>query len=364
MVETVEVPPKKSRRRWLRILLLVVVPLAVATGGVEIYLRGGRYIATDNAYVSAQKVLITPEISGTVDRIAISEGQAVKTGDILFSIDRKPYEMARAAAEAAVQRAANDHAALKENYQSLSRQIGLARETLQLRQSEVDRKNALLAANIASKSDVESDRLNLQQAKSSLAVLDQSRNAIVAALGGNADAPLESYAPYLAAKAALDVAQWNLDHTDLRAPMNGIATQVSNIQLGRYLPAGTPVFAIVSDSDMWIDANPKETDITHLVEGQAATVTVDAFPDISFAGHVEAISPGTGSQFSLIPAQNASGNWVKVVQRVPVRIALDPGQDSARLRAGMSASISIDTGRQRSLATLLGTEAAAQTAAR
>jgi membrane fusion protein (multidrug efflux system) len=358
-VQTITVPAK-PRRRWLRLLLLVVVPVVALGVGVEFYLHGGRYISTDNAYVGAQKVLVTPEISGTIASIEVTEGQRLKAGDVLFTIDPAPYKLALAEARAALARAANDYAGLKDRYSGLATQEALARDTLALHQAELDRKEQLLANKVVANTDVDGIRIDVQNAKAALEVVTQDRRDIASQLGGNPDAPLQSFAPWLAAKAALDRAQWNLDQTVLHAPVDGIATQVANIQLGRYLPAGTTVFAIVSESDIWVDANPKETDITWLAEGQPVDVTVDAFPNLPLKAHVMSISPGTGSQFSLIPAQNAAGNWVKVVQRVPVRIAFDHGQDLSRLRAGMSASVEIDTGRSRSLASLIGMQAVAQ----
>lgn len=352
----------RPRRRWLRALLLIGVPLIAAGAGLDIYLNGGRYISTDNAYVAAQKVLVTPEISGKVDAIMVSEGQRLAAGDVLFTIDRKPFELALAEARAAVARAANDYAGLKERHAGLTAQIALAGDTVRLRQGVFDRKQSLRASRVVSESDVDNDLIALQQAKAALEVLEQARRDVESQLGGDVGRPLDTYAPWASAKAAADRAQWNLDQTVLRAPLAGVATQVSNIQLGRYLTAGATVFAIVSDSGVWIDANPKETDITYLAQGQEAAVTVDAFPGKPLKGHVASISPGTGSQFSLIPAQNAAGNWVKVVQRVPVRIEFDRGQDTARLRTGMSVTVDIDTRRNRTLAGLLGLEAAAQPA--
>jgi membrane fusion protein (multidrug efflux system) len=157
------------------------------------------------------------------------------------------------------------------------------------------------------------------------------------------DLPLEKFPAYQEARAALTKAERDLEHTVLRAPIAGTATQVDNIQLGRFVNAGSPVFSIIDDQEAWVDANPKETDITYLRVGQKASVAVDSFPDHTFTGTVQSVSPGTGSQFSILPAQNATGNWVKVVQRVPVRIALDKGQDTTLLRSGMSANVEIDT---------------------
>lgn len=349
----------KPRRRWLRRFLLLVVPVVAIVAGLAIYLHGGRYISTDNAYVSAQKVLVTPQISGTVNDIKVTEGQKLKAGDVLFTIDPKPYEIALAEAKAALTRAETDFAALKTQYQGFAPQIEVAQNTVNLRQEEVDRKSKLLASKVVARADIEEDQVNLETARASLSSLVQGQRNALSQLGGNPDATLETYGPWLSAKASVDRAQWDLAQTVLKAPLDGVATQVSNIQLGRYLAAGSPVFAIVSDSDVWVDANPKETDITWLKPDQQVTVTVDAFPSQPLKGHVASISPGTGAQFSLIPAQNAAGNWVKVVQRVPVRITLDAGQDLSTLRAGMSVNVDIDTHRTRTLAGLLRWEAVA-----
>jgi membrane fusion protein, multidrug efflux system len=171
---------------------------------------------------------------------------------------------------------------------------------------------------------------------------------------GRIDLPIEEFPPYRQAKAALDQAQRDLDHTALKAPIAGTATQVDNIQLGRFVTAGTPVFSVIDDSAPWVDANPKETDITWLRAGQKVDIDVDSFPDRTFHGTVASVSPGTGAQFAILPPQNANGNWVKVVQRVPVRIVFDRGQDLSLLRAGMSVAVDIDTGRRRTFASLIG----------
>ena len=351
---SVAAPAKPKRRSLLRLVLLVGIPAIAAIGGTEIYLNGGRYISTDNAYVGAQKVLITPEVSGTVESIAVKEGQPLKAGDVLFTIDRKPYEIALSQAQAALAKAENDYNTYKTRAQALKAQLALSQDTLALRQDELDRKSALLKNKVTSVTDVEANRIAVQQARASLEALQQQSQETLAQLGGKEDAPLSDFAPWQAAQAAVAQAQWNIDHTVLKAPLDGIATQVTNIQLGRYLPAGTTVFAVVAEKGLWVDANPKETDITYLQAGQPATVTVDAFPNRAIKAHVEAISPGTGAQFSLIPAQNAAGNWVKVVQRVPVRIVFDEDLPQGVLRAGMSADVEIDTGRERSLSSMLG----------
>jgi membrane fusion protein (multidrug efflux system) len=182
----------------------------------------------------------------------------------------------------------------------------------------------------------------------------QQKNSMLNQLLGNGDLPIEEYPAYRQAKAAVEQAERDLNHTTLRSPISGTAAQVDNIQLGRYVMAGAPVFGLVDDAAPWVDANPKETDITWLRTGQKVTMYVDSFPDHAFSGAVTSISPGTGAQFSILPPQNASGNWVKVVQRVPLRITFEPGQDTRFLRSGMSVTVEIDTGHTRSLRTLVG----------
>jgi membrane fusion protein (multidrug efflux system) len=177
---------------------------------------------------------------------------------------------------------------------------------------------------------------------------------------GNPDLPLEEFPPYALAKAALDQAQRNLDHTVLKAPISGTATQVDNIQLGRFVAAGTPILTVIDDAKPWVDANLKESDFTYIAVGQSVSIDVDAFPDHVFKGTVGSLSPGTGAQFAILPPQNATGNFVKVVQRVPVRIYLDKDDAAVRkLKAGMSSYTSIDTKHRRSLMALLGMSAAA-----
>jgi len=197
------------------------------------------------------------------------------------------------------------------------------------------------------------------QLQAQLAVQQQATT--MNALLGNPDLPIEQYPPYQQAKAVLEQAERDLNHTTLKAPIGGTATQVDNIQLGRFVTAGTPILSVIDDGAPWVDANPKETDLTNLRVGQKVAIDVDAFPDHSFQGTVSSISPGTGAQFAILPPQNAIGNWVKVVQRVPVRIVLDPGQDFSLLRAGMSVTVDIDTGRRRSLWSLFGWKSAAAT---
>jgi membrane fusion protein, multidrug efflux system len=345
---------KELARRNLRMILLVVVPTIAAIAGLELYLSGGRYISTDNAYVGAQKVLITPDISGKIATVMVTEGRHVAAGDELFTIDPVPFRLAVTQAESKLATVRSDFATLKTNLDSYEQLVALAENTVELKQRDVDRKSALVVSHAGSQLDVDNSKTALVAAQNQLAQLKQQLANTRNQLLGDPNLAIEQYPPYMQAQAARDQAERDLAHTTLRAPIAGTATQVDNIQLGRYVTAGTPVFSIIDDAAPWVDANPKETEITYLRPGQSVALDVDAFPGQTFHGTVAAVSPGTGAQFAILPPQNASGNWVKVVQRVPVRIAFDPDQDTKDLRSGMSVKVEIDTGRSRSLGKLIG----------
>jgi membrane fusion protein, multidrug efflux system len=345
-------------KQYRRVILLIVLPLLAAVVGLTVYLAGGRYISTDNAYVGAQKVLITPDVAGKINRIDVIEGQHVKPGDLLFEIDPVPFQLALTQAESRLAMVRTDFANLKTNLKSLTQLIQLARQTVELKESDVERKSKLLASHMGSALDADTAMVTLAAARTQVELLVQQEARIRNQLLGEPNLPIEKYPAYMQAQAALDQASRDLEHTVLHAPIAGRATQVDSIQLGRYVTAGTPVFSVVDDQHPWVDANPKETDITYLQLGQKASIYVDTFPGHAFNGTVIAVSPGTGAQFAILPPQNASGNWVKVVQRVPVRIAFEPGQDVSKLRSGMSVTVDIDTRRRRGLGSLFGNDVA------
>jgi membrane fusion protein, multidrug efflux system len=334
-------------RKRMRMILLVGLPALALLIGLGIYLSGGRYISTDNAYVGAQKVLITPDISGKIAHIAIVEGQHVNPGDELFTLDREPFALALQQARAKLDAARSDFDKLKANLKSLDTLADLAKKNVDLKQRDTDRKTKLVTSQAGSQADLDTSMAAVVSAQLQAELALQQRDSTLTQLLGNPDLPLEKFPEYAQAKAALDNAQRDFDHTIVRAPMPGTATQVDNIQLGRFVTAGSPVFSVIDDQSPWVDANPKETDITYLRVGQKATLDVDSFPDHTFTGTVVAVSPGTGAQFSILPPQNATGNWVKVVQRVPVRIAFDKNEDTRLLRSGMSVNVEIDTGHSR-----------------
>jgi membrane fusion protein (multidrug efflux system) len=342
-------------RRYRRFLLLVVLPLVGLLAGVTFYLNGGRYVTTDDAYVGAQKVLITPDISGKIERVVVKEGQQVREGDVLFEIDPVPFRLAVAQAKANLAQAKVTYDNLVADLKIYAQMSELSQQGVDLKRRDVERKSSLVKNNVGSQLDLDNASAGLVTASAQNQLLRQKISTAQAQLLGNPDLPVEEFPPYAQAKAALDQAQRNLDHTVMRAPMAGTATQVEQIQLGRFVAAGTPVFSIIDTANPWVDANPKESDFTYVAVGQSVTLDVDAFPNHPFKGTVGSLSPGTGAQFAILPPQNASGNFVKVVQRVPVRIYFDRNDKYVRkLKAGMSVYTSIDTNHRRSLSALLG----------
>src|ERR1700694_3115033 len=347
-------------RRYRRLLLLVVLPLMALIAGLSFYLNGGRYVTTDDAYVGAQKVLITPDISGKIINVAVKEGQSVATGDTLFQIDPVPFRLALAQARAKLDDAKTSHDNLVANVKLYGQTIELVKPRIALKQRDVERKSSLVRSSAGSQLDLDNSATALVTAQAQLQLIKQQNSTALNQLLGNPELPLEQFPTYMQAKAALDDAQRNLDLTTVRAPMNGVATQVDQIQLGRFVMAGAPVFSVIDTSKPWVDANPKESDFTYVAVGQPVSIDVDAFPDHVFRGTVGSLSPGTGAPFAILPPQNATRNFRQGVQRVPVRIYFDDNDKYVRkLKAGMSAYTSIDTGHRRSLAALFGFSSAA-----
>jgi membrane fusion protein (multidrug efflux system) len=347
-------------RRYRRTLLLVVLPIVALVGGVVFYLNGGRYVTTDDAYVGAQKVLITPDISGRIEKVVVREGQLVNKGDELFEIDPIPFRLAVDQAKATLEQAKSSYNNLAANIKIYAQMADLMQQSIELKQRDVDRKSTLAKSNFGSQLDLDNASTAVVTARAEAAFVQQQLSNAKTQLLGDANLPLEQFPPYYQAKAALAQAERNLDHTVMRAPMSGIATQVDQIQLGRFVAAGAPVFSVIDIAQPWVDANLKESDFTHVAVGQQVDIDVDAFPDHAFKGTIGSLSPGTGAQFAILPPQNATGNFVKVVQRVPVRIYFDSHDKHVRkLKAGMSAYTTIDTGHSRSLAGLLGLSHAA-----
>jgi membrane fusion protein (multidrug efflux system) len=349
-------------RRYRRFLLLVVLPLVAVIGGVVLYLNGGRYVGTDDTYVGAQKVLITPDISGRIDRVVVKEGQLVHKGEVLFEIDPVPFRLAVDRAKAAVEQAKTTYNNLGANIKIYDQMADLMQQMIDLKQRDVERKSTLAKNSYGSQLDLDNSTTAQVTARAELALVQQQRSSSLTQLLGNPNLGLDDFPPYYQAQAVLAQAQRDLDHTEMRAPMDGIATLVDQIQLGRFVVAGSPVFTIIDVAKPWVDSNLKESDLTHVAVGQQVEIDVDAFPDHTFKGTVGSLSPGTGAQFAILPPQNATGNFVKVVQRIPVRIYFDQNDPFVKkLKAGMSAYATIDTGHKRTLAGLFGLRSAAAT---
>ena len=348
-------PASGMLRRYRRPLLLVVLPLVVLVGGLTFYLSGGRYMTTDDAYVGAQKVLITPDISGKVEKIVVKEGQHVNEGDVLFEIDPVPYRLALQQAQSMLAQQKTNYDNLVSNMKIYGEMLDLAQKGVDLKQRDVERKSTLVKSTFGSQLDLDNATTAVVTARAQLEYLKQQASTAKNQLLGNIDLPLDQFPVYAQAKAAVDQAQRNLDHTVLRAPMSGVATQVDNIQLGRFVAAGSAILSVIDDAKPWVDANMKESDFTYIAVGQPVTLEVDSYPNHTFKGTVSSLSPGTGAQFAILPPQNSTGNFVKVVQRVPVRITLDNSDPMVkRLKAGMSTYVWIDTNHQRTLAGLFG----------
>ena len=348
----VELKPAAAPRRrsgFGRFVLIVVVPVAAIALGLFLWLSGGRYVSTDNAYVGADKVLITPQVSGAIVAVHVREGQEVAVGDRLFDIDPAPYRTALALARGRLAASKIEFSNLRAAFASNVDQIKMGQDAVDLRQVDYDRKAALVASHAGTRVDADTAAAALVQAKQILELVREQQEVTKVKLGGGLEATIDTFPDFIQATAQVEDAERNLRNATVTAPIAGVATQVDQIELGRVAPAGQPVFAVVADRGLWVDANPKESDLTYVRAAQPATVTIDAFPGREWRGKVSSIAPGTGAQFAILPPQNASGNWVKVVQRVPLRFAFAADQDLANLRAGMSVNLSIDTGRSRSL---------------
>jgi membrane fusion protein (multidrug efflux system) len=317
------------------------------------YLTGGRYVSTDNAYVRADKVTVSTDVSGIVAEVPVHENQVVEKDQVLFRLDDEPYRIALVGAEAQLGTVRNQIAALQAAYQQNLAQVQQAQTDLAFFQRELQRQQELASRQVASQAAFDQARHNAEAARDRLLMAQRQAQATLAQLGGKADEPIESNPSYRQAMAQVDKARRDLRHTVVTAPMDGIVTNVEALQVGEYLPAAQAGFSLVATDHVWVEANPKETDLTHLEPGDPATVTVDAYPGREWRATVASLSPASGAEFSVLPAQNASGNWVKVVQRVPVRLKVQVSPDAPPLRAGMSASVEIDTGHQRTLAGLV-----------
>lgn len=342
-------PPKQGWRRRLRLPLMLLGPAAVVAVGAYLYLSGGRYESTDDAYVQTARVAISANVAGRVKELLVRDNQAVHTGDTLFRLDDAPFRIAVEEAAAQLSSARLQVESLKANYRQRQSELSAARDTLAFQENEYQRQQRLVASGISSKSQLDRALHARDEARAQVASTQQQMNAVAASLGGNPNIAPERHPSVQQAQAQLDRAKLNLSYTTISAPGDGVVTKVEQLQVGSYINASAPLFALVSVGDLWIEANFKEDQLTHMRAGQSASVEVDAYPGRRFEGRVASVSPGTGSQFSVLPPENATGNWVKVVQRLPVRVELDRPDPAYPLHAGLSANVSVDTQHERHL---------------
>lgn len=345
---------EKRRRKPLRTVLMLALPVAMIAGGGWVWMTGGRYQETENAYLQQAKISIAAEASGRVIESRVADNGPVAKGDVLFVIDPEPYRIALDQSEAALAAARLNVGQLRAAYsQAVARQQA-ARNDVAYYKSELERQNTLSDKGITTKAALDETRRNLTQAEDALAAADEAASGALAALGGDASIETDRHPAVLAAIATRDKAAYALGQTTVTAPADGVVSQAASFQVGQLVSPGTALFSLVETGDSWVEANFKETQLTHIRPGQEAEIRFDTFPGKPVRAVVESIGAGTGSEFTLIPAQNATGNWVKVAQRIPVRLRVETDDPALSLRTGMSATVEVDTGVSRGLPNFLG----------
>lgn len=339
MAEQEEAGPRPWVRR-LRIALMILGPAALIGGGLWYYFSTRGYVSTDDAYVQANTVTISPQIAGRVVAVPVHENERVKQGQVLLRLDPAPYRAAYEAAQAKLAATADQVHSLAAQYQALGARIDGAKDQVDYLRREVARQGPLAKKNVVTNAKLDAIETQLQQARHKVVALQAQQDQVLARLGGNPNQPVADNADYKQAAAALAQAKLQLSYTVVRAPADGIAGPVS-VRPGDVLQAGSPALPLVETGEYWVKANFKETQLTKVHPGERARVSIDTYPGRTWKAHVASISPGSGEVFALLPPQNATGNWVKVVQRIPVRIDFDAGQSGPRLSAGMSAQVNV-----------------------
>jgi membrane fusion protein (multidrug efflux system) len=337
-----------KRRRLLRLVLLAGVPLVAAAVALHLYARGGRHVETDNAYVKARIIAVSAEVAGRVVEVAVRDNQAVAKGQLLFRIDAAPFEVAiaRADAQAAVVR--TDLDSLRAEHRVALAETAEAQARIGFLERQLERQLRLKERGMTRDDAVDEARHNLEAARARLTAVKERTGRVLASLGGDPNLPVARHPRSLEAQAARSAAQLDLGHTRVSAPAAGVVSNMK-LQPGEYVARGVPVFSIIETGDTWIEANLKETQLAGVRVGQAARIVADAYPGVEWRARVSAIAPATGAEFAVLPPQNATGNWVKIVQRVPVHFAIEQTAEQPPLRAGMTVTVSVDTGRSRGL---------------
>jgi membrane fusion protein (multidrug efflux system) len=334
--------------RAVRVLLLVVVPLIAVMAGLYVYATGGQEVETDNAYVKANIVPISAAVTGRVIEVVARDNQPVEAGALLFRLDPVPYQIAVDGARAQMDVVRTDVQSLRAEYRATLQEAAEGRSRIEFLEKQLARQEYLKEKGMTRGDTYDEARHNVEAAKRRLDSIREKTNRVIAELSGNPDMPFERLPRYAEARAAYDAAMLNLSRALIKAPFAGVVSNMK-LQVGEFVEEGAPMFSLIESGPLWIEANYKETQLTHMTVGQSAKVVADAYPDNEWPASVEAIAPATGAEFAVLPPQNASGNWVKVVQRVPVRIKVEQPPGRPQLRAGMTVSVAVDTGRPRGL---------------
>jgi membrane fusion protein, multidrug efflux system len=335
-----------------RFLLLVGVPAMVAAVALLLWLQGGRFEETENAYVKAHMIAVSADVSGRVVEVGVRDNEPVAAGALLFRIDALPFELSVARAEAQMAMVRTEVEGLRAEHRVALADAAEAEERINYLSRQLERQAKLKQGGIGVEASYDEARHNLEAARRRLEVAREKAARVLTALGGDAKLPAQQHPSFLAARAARDSGRDELSRVRVVAPAAGIVSNM-RLQVGERVERGVPVFSLIESRPVWIEANFKETQLTHMREGQEVSVIADAYPGTTFRGRVSTIAPATKAEFAILPAQNSSGNWVKVVQRVPVLINLDsPPDGQTPLRAGMTVTARVDTGHVRSLSAL------------
>lgn len=351
-VPSVEKPKRSVLRKLIRAVLMIFVPIGVLVGAAQMYLASGGTIDTDNAYVKARLHNISAEIDGRVRSVQVLENERVSKGQILLDLDREPFEIAKRSAEAELASIRQAIESKRSEYRRSLIDIDLAKKRIAYFKTQHDRKKKLRAKGVSSVAQLDEATFQLRIAEEELHAVEETRRKLLTDLGGDLEMATTKHPSVRRALAALDRTMLDLRRTRILAPANGIVAKI-NPEPGEGIKAMEPIVLLVDESDVWIEANLKETKLTHVREGQVAEVTVDTYPDVVWRAIVDSIAPATGAEFALLPPQNASGNWIKVVQRLPVRMTVMDKKEGLFLRSGMTASVSIWTGHKPRLPTVI-----------
>ena len=335
-------------RLALRVVLLVVVPAVAILVGVYIYAESGRYVTTENAYIKSNVVAISSDVSGRVEWVGVDDNSLVRKGQILFRLDQQPFRIALERAEAELDLVRTQVEQVRADYHEAVARVATEVERVKFLDRQLARQQTLKERKLASEQAYDVAAHDFSLAKRQVRVLRQRVRGVLQSLGGNPDIRAEEHPRFLRARTERDQAAIALADTSIEAPVDGVVSNMK-LQAGEYVEEGHAVFSIIENRKVWVEANLKETQLTHILEGQSASIAIDAYPGVEWPATVDAIAPATGAEFSVLPPQNATGNWVKVVQRIPVLLDVEQSPKGHPLRAGMTVTVAIDTERERAM---------------